>query len=125
MNKKDRILQEALVKFNVLTESDIQQLLPDLQKSQEGLKEYLLKRHIVTGQQIQISLSQTFGLEMVQLAQIEIEKDLIESIPIRFVTYYHFLPLIRKGNKLTIAVDLPMDLKTQDELRTHLNAEVK
>lgn len=45
--------------------------------------------------------------------------------PTRIAFYYNFFPLKIEGKTLTIAVSYLLDIKTQDEIRTHLGCNIK
>ncbi len=124
MKRVDRILLDALVKNNVLSESEVHNYLADAEKTGDSLKDFLLKNELVTEKQILVALSQSANLEIIALSRIKVEKDLIEKVPIKFVWYYKFLPVQLVNNILTVAVSFPMDIRIQDELRVHLGFEV-
>jgi len=125
MRKNDKIIQEALVLNNVLSEKEVQTYLSESQKAQESFRDYLLSHNIVTEKQILIALSQSLGLESIDLHNIAIDEEIIHNVPVKFVAYYKFIPLRLENNILSIACAYPLGIKTQDEIRTHLGREVK
>ena len=49
---------------------------------------------------------------------------MLKKIPIKIASYYKFLPVKAKGRLLTIAVSAPLDIKTQDEIRTQVGYDI-
>lgn len=125
MNKNDRIYKEALVSNNVLAEEELVALHADAKSGGLSLKEYLIANDLVNERQLLVSLSQYLGLDTVNLSAIEVEKSLIEKIPIKFAWYYKFMPVEVKSGVLTIAVAGPLDVTAQDEIRMHSGFSVK
>lgn len=124
MKNFDRILQEALIRNNVLTEDEAHQALLSAQKLNESFKEYLLRNSLVKEKQLLIALSQTLNLEMIDLRNVSIEPAVLDLVPIRFAWYYKILPIRLQGNSLVIASANPLELKKQDEIRVHVGKEV-
>ena len=59
------------------------------------------------------------------LKKIDIEPSTIVRVPIKFAWYYKIIPIKIDQNKLSIASAIPLDVKTQDEIRMHLGLEVE
>ncbi|MDP8213355.1 MAG: ATPase, T2SS/T4P/T4SS family [Candidatus Zapsychrus exili] len=124
MNQINRILKEALVRNNVLSEIDIKKYLVESQAKNISFKEYLLTNEIITKKQLLISLSQSENLDVLDLQDVSVEQSLINTIPIKFVWHYKFMPIFIKDDVLTIAVEFPLDIKIQDEIRMHLGFDI-
>ncbi|MCA9408323.1 MAG: type II/IV secretion system protein, partial [Candidatus Omnitrophica bacterium] len=124
MKQVDKILQDALIENNVLSSNDIIKYASNASGSNEPFKDYLLKNSLVTEKQILIALSQHLKLEIINIAAASIDPSLIERIPVKIVGYYKFMPIKLENKVLTIASALPLNVKTQDEIRMHLGFEV-
>ncbi|MBF0523194.1 MAG: Flp pilus assembly complex ATPase component TadA [Candidatus Omnitrophica bacterium] len=124
MKQADKIIQEALVKNNVLTEIDIRRHLKDAQTINTPLEEYLIAKEIVTKKQVLIALSQTLKIKTLDLNSVVIHPDVIEKVPIKFAWHYKIMPVAIYNNVLKIASEMPLDIKIQDEIRVHLGFEI-
>ncbi|MFA5060676.1 MAG: ATPase, T2SS/T4P/T4SS family [Candidatus Omnitrophota bacterium] len=126
MNRQtEKLLADALVKNKVLSSEDAQNALIQAQRVAESFEHYLLRLALVNKEQILIALSAALNLATVDLRNSVIEKSVIERIPVRFVWYYKFMPVKIENRVLTLAVNSPLDIKVQDELRVHLGLEPK
>ncbi|MCK5083070.1 MAG: type II/IV secretion system protein, partial [Candidatus Omnitrophica bacterium] len=70
-------------------------------------------------------LAQELKISFVNLRDISIEKSTTETVPLKFASYYKFMPVKIENRVLTVAVAYPLDIKTQDEIRTQLGYEVE
>jgi len=125
MKLTNRTIEEALVKFNILTKEDVEEYSSQAKEAGESLRDYLIEQNIVTERQILICLSQQLNLERLDLHGVQIDPSLIETVPVKFVWYYKVLPVKLEGNLLTLASSVPLDVKTQDELRLNLGHNIK
>ncbi len=124
MKNLDKLLNDALIKNNILSESDTHTHLQEASLAAKSFKEYLLEKNIVTERQILTALSESCRLSTFDLNQNKVEPSVIERVPVKFAWYYKFLPINVELNQLTIACALPMSIKMQDEIRMHLGLEV-
>src|SRR5262245_8173832 len=60
-----------------------------------------------------------FGAEVVQLADMKIEDEVISAVPRHIAKKYRVVPVYKHDNALTLATSDPSDLNTIDSL-THL-----
>ena len=120
MNKFDRILFEALVKNNVLSEAEGKLYFSEAQSAGQLFKEYLLAQNIVTDKQVLISLSQHLNIDIIDLNKTSVDQSVIDRVPVKFAWYYKIIPVQIDKNKLGIVSAAPLDVKVQDEIRMHL-----
>lgn len=125
MKKADKILKEALIKNNVLSSAEAATYLSQAHETDQSLKDFLLSQEIVDEKQILIALSQTLGIDMVDINQMTIDPAIVAKVPVKFAWYYKFIPIQEDKNTLIIAVDSPMDIKTLDEIRLNIGQSVK
>ncbi|MFT7538291.1 MAG: type II secretory ATPase GspE/PulE/Tfp pilus assembly ATPase PilB-like protein, partial [Lysobacterales bacterium] len=125
MENSDKILKEALIRFNVFSEDELKTYSSAISDSKTSLKDTLLSTGAVTEKQILIALSQSLNLQTIDLSTIKLDKSVINSVPIKFAWYYKVIPLKIEKNILHIASAEPLNVKTQDEVRMHFGKEVK
>ena len=65
-----------------------------------------------------------FGAEVVHLADMKIEDDVIASVPRHIAKKYRVVPVYKHDNTITVAIDDPSDLNTIDSLTHLLKADV-
>jgi general secretion pathway protein E/type IV pilus assembly protein PilB len=66
-----------------------------------------------------------FGAEVVQLAEMPIQDDVIAAVPRHVARKYRVIPVFKHDNSLTVAIADPSDIATIDALNHVLNAEVQ
>lgn len=125
MKKADKILQDGLIHNHLLSAADLRTHISAAESKGMSLREYLLQNEILTSRQILITLSQASGLPIIELHKTSIDPSVIDRVPIKFAGYYRFMPVAIEGNVLTIAAAYPLDVRTQDEIRTHLGFLIK
>ncbi|MBN2119660.1 MAG: Flp pilus assembly complex ATPase component TadA [Candidatus Omnitrophica bacterium] len=123
--KVDAILGDYLINKNLVSRQEWDDFLKDISLSQENIISSLVKKDFLSEKEALGVLAQNLNLEYVDLKKIIVDKKLIEKVPIRIAFYYNFVPLALKERLLTIAVSFPLDVKIQDEIRTHLGYNIR
>jgi len=125
MTKKlDIVLSEVLVEKGLFNKKDADSLLREAETSGLSLQQILIKRGLFPEKDILNILAERLKLSCVNLKEISIAKSIIDKIPLKIATYYKFMPVELKDRILTIAVSSPLDIKTQDEIRTQLGLDI-
>jgi len=125
MTKTDNILYQALSKKGILDPDALDTLVGEAESGNQTLFEIILKQKLVSEKTLQEILSEGLKIPIVDLKNLAVEKAVISRIPPKIVYYYKFLPLKIFERLLTVAVSYPMDIKTQDEIRTQLGFDLE
>ncbi len=123
--KSDTILCELLTQRGLLTSKDEADLLKEADTSGKSVLELVCERGLMQEREILTLLSQKLKLEFVALAEYPAERGVAAKVNVKIASYYRFVPLKLKGRLLTIAVSSPLDIKTQDEIRTQLGFDLE
>ncbi|MBI3602543.1 MAG: Flp pilus assembly complex ATPase component TadA [Candidatus Omnitrophica bacterium] len=121
----DTILSEALLEKGLISSKEIDSLLPQVESSTESLQQLLIKRGIIAEKDILNVLAERLRISFVSLKSIDIDRVILEKVPLKIAMHYRFVPLEIKRRIITIAVASPFDIKTQDEIRTQLGYGVE
>ncbi len=121
----DKVLLEKLVSAGWLDREAASEASEALWRSSDetSLQGYLLERGLVAEERLLECLARTFRLEVVDLSAQEIPPEVIRRVPVRFASFYHFMPLRIEGRTLLLAAAEPLELKVLDEIRVHLGLE--
>ncbi|MFH1996082.1 MAG: ATPase, T2SS/T4P/T4SS family [Candidatus Omnitrophota bacterium] len=121
----DEIISGALIEKGLVSREDLLAIQEESARSNEELAALLIKRGVVKEGDILDTLSEAFGIPQMSLKEANVERSITEKVPLKFASYYKFMPVQVDGNVLTIAVSMPLDVKAQDDIRTQLGFEVK
>lgn len=111
---------DVLIKSGLLDEPQLQEYSAVAQSLGLRLSVYLIQERIISIEELLQALSQHLHLDIQDLKTITVDAHVIERVPLKFATYYHFMPLSIEGNKLTMAITEPLDIYSCDEIRAHL-----
>ena len=125
MNKVDSILFNVLIEKKLVAKELLDPLIKEAEESNQSLSSILARNDIISKEKILDLLSEQLKIPSINLKKASIDKSIIGKVPIKFASYYKFLPMKIKDNVLTIAVSYPLDVKTQDEIRTYLGYGVE
>ena len=123
-NKIDNILSEALLEKGLLKYKDLEPISKQADLTGESLQQLLVNGRILHEGQILNVLAEKLKLNCVNLKDTVIDKAVLNKVPVKIAAYYRFIPLEIKDRVLTIAVSSPLDIKTQDEIRTQLGFDI-
>ena len=116
---------EFLKGKNLISLAQIDVLIKEIEQSKRPLREVIKQRGILKEKELLALLSEKFSLSLVSLKDTSIDKAVLDKVGVKIASYYRFLPLQLKERILTIAVDYPLDIKTQDEIRTQLGYDIE
>ena len=90
-----------------------------------GVVDWLLEHKVITPDTVTQAKAAHFGVEVVNLAEVRLEDEVISSVPRHIAKRYHVVPVYRHGHHLTIALSDPSDLGTIDSLHHILKMEIE
>ena len=92
-------------------------------KEHKNLNSYLIRQGILTDREIVDALSKELKLPILDLKEKEIPQTVIDRVPVKFASFYKFMPVAIEGNMLTLAISSPLDVRMEDDIRVHLGLE--
>ncbi len=129
LRKFSNRLGEILLSLNdTLTQQQIDQAVAqNMEKSSsEMIGELLLKKKLVSEDQLLHALSLQSGIPMSKkLDGLEIDGELTDKIPISFAKKHLVLPYERQGNTVFVAISNPSDISVIDDLKILLQSNIK
>lgn len=116
--KKEILLGEALIKKGLVTLEHVQEALKKQNQAGGYLGEALLRLGHVKEHDLFEVLSEQLGIPyMKSLKNMAIPPLVMEKIPAKLASHYHFLPVSLQRNTLTICVSNPLDQHHFEEIR--------
>ena len=102
-------LGDILHNSQIITDSDIRSALDEQQHSGCRFGEALVNLGIVTQEDIDWALSNQLDIPYIRLKKEMIDPEAINLVPDMMARAYNFIPLIRAGNELNIAIADPLN----------------
>ena len=125
MAAKDDYLLENLIDMGYLTHGQVGEARNEAASTGSGVVDLFLERKVITPAIVTQAKAAHFGVEVVSLAELRLEDEVISSVPRHIAKRYRVVPVFRHGNHLTIALSDPSDLGTIDSLHHLLKAEIE
>ena len=118
-------LVKCLIDKDIFTEDDAKSHSKEAQKKKIPLISYLVSNTIVDSKTIAAIASAEFGVPFFDLNAITSDSLPIALVSEKLIRQHHALPLLKRGNKLFIAVSDPSNFQALDEIKFHtrLNTE--
>ncbi len=110
-------LGEMLVKANLISEEQLKQALEEQSKSGGRLGYNLSKLDIMEESDIVSFLSKQYGVPSINLAEFEIDGNIIKLIPGKTAKKYQLIPVSRTGGTLTLAMADPTNVFALDDIK--------
>jgi general secretion pathway protein E len=107
----------TLVDRGLLSTEQLEAALAEQRATGERLDRIVLKRGLASREQVLEAMGQQFHMPVVDLAGVEVEPKVLESLPSKLVYRQGCVPISRHADRLTVATSDPFALEALDELR--------
>ena len=124
LTKTDTLLLKHLVEKEILSEETLKPLVDQASSSKDNLLSILISKGLVPEENLLKMVSELIRIPLVDLQSLKVDPVVIEKVPLKIAEYYKMAPIKLEKRKLTIAVNTPLDLRTQDDIRAHLGYEI-
>ena len=125
MDKKtDALVTKLLIEQKILAENEIKACFSDAVKRSVSPISFFAKTAKVSESEILKLIAENLNLEYIDLNSVEIDLNAVKKVPVKVASYYKFVPIKLENRTLTVATAYPLDVKTQDEIRTQSGFQV-
>src|ERR1035441_1806451 len=100
----NRILVDVLVKSGLIDTEDAANYIQSAKQEHKNLNSYLIRHGILNEREIVEALSKELNLPILDLKEKEIPQAVIDRVPVKFASFYKFMPISIEGNTLTLAI---------------------
>jgi type II secretion system protein E len=112
-------LAQRLAQQGHLKESDLPRIAEThAANPDKPLHELLMERGFVKEEHVLAALAEEFGLEIVDLSQMEVAEETLRAMPLKLVHRRNLMPISRENGTLVVATGDPYDIYALDELQT-------
>jgi type IV pilus assembly protein PilB len=123
--EKDDYLLDLLVDLGFTNAGQVANARVEAQASGVGVVDFLVANKVIRPADVTQAKAAQFGAEVVNLAGMKIEDEVISIIPRHVAKKYRVVPLFKSDGKVAVAIADPSDLNTIDSLTHLLNAEIE
>ena len=110
-------LARALIQQNRLTEADAIACTAEQQSKANGFILETARRGILSERDIARFAADTFGHPLLDIAALDPGNIVADAIDRKLIGKHHVLPIAKRGNRLTVALADPTNLRALDEIR--------
>jgi type IV pilus assembly protein PilB len=122
--EKDDYLVDILVDLGYVSPDQVASLRQEAHSAGVGVVDLMLANKVIRPADVTQAKAAHFGAEVVNLADIKIDDDVIAAVPRHIARKYRVVPVFKHDNTLTVALADPSDLDTVDSLTHLLHAEI-
>ncbi len=123
MSQNDEFTVEVLRDLGLLTKSQIDHARVEM--GEVGLLQTLLQSGVLTQQDVSRALAAQNSMEFVDLAQIQVERSVVELMQAEDTRRYQALPIALREGVLIIALADPMAMQTMDDLTYKMRRDME
>ena len=106
-----------LVSEGLVDEAAANEVWEECAKSQTPLVRALVSKGLADAQAVAQLVAADFGLPMIDINSIELDNDIVKTVPEKLIREHGVLPIFKRGNRLFVAFSDPGVLPIIDELR--------
>jgi type IV pilus assembly protein PilB len=118
-------LGQLLKEMELVTEGQVQEAVAIQREKGGALGRILVDLGYVTDEEIMLALGAQVGMEVVNLDEIKVPKEVLEKLSATEAKVYKVMPIKFENNILTVAMADPFNVNVLDELRFMHNCEVQ
>jgi len=123
--EKDDYLLDLLVDLGFTSTEVVNSARVEANAAGVGVVDYLVANKAIRPGDVTQAKAAQFGAEVVHLANMKIEDDIISLVPRDLARKYRIIPLFKVDNKVGVAIADPSDLNTLDTLHHILGADIE
>jgi type II secretory ATPase GspE/PulE/Tfp pilus assembly ATPase PilB-like protein len=125
LKKYDKILYDTLLEKEELTARQLSPIIKKLEQEGGSFQRLIVDKGLLAEKRVLELLAEKLKLGCYDLKRYPVDPAVLKKIPLKVASYYKFIPLKIAGRVLTIAVSSPLDIKTQDEIRTQVGYDIE
>jgi len=124
MNRIDRELYDSVLKEQLISKETLDIAVLEAEREREPFARYLIDKKYVSEANLLSLLSGIMDISLVDLKNKVIDEKAVNLVPVRVAWHYEFMPISFADNKLVLAVNTPLSIRSQDEIRLSLGCEI-
>ena len=122
---KRKLFGQILLEKKLISEAQIEKALEIQEINGKALGDVLVDLEYTTSNKIIEVLSDSLGMEVVNIEDVDFNPDVLDKIPHSIVQLYRIIPIAFEESTVTVAQQDPLDIQQIDDLRFILKYNVK
>jgi type IV pilus assembly protein PilB len=118
-------ITRRLVIDGVLSEADARKALDEATKAKKAAHTWLIEQRMVSVAQIAAANSTEFGIPLFDASALEFKYSAVKIVSEDLINKHMALPLIKRGNRLYVAVADPTNTRALDDIKFATNLTVE
>ena len=118
-------ITRRLVLDGVINEADARRALEEATKAKKQAHVYLLEQRMVSIAQVAAANSAEFGIPLFDASALELKYSAVKLISEDLINKHQAVPLIKRGNRLFVAVSDPTNTRALDDIKFATNLSVE
>ena len=118
-------LGEALLKSKLINKDQLQQALKRRLQIDHPLGSILIEMGFITADDLLNYLAKKFGVPAVNLFEMDINQNVLNTVPLNKIQQFKILPVSVNDNILTLAMTSPHDVMTISDLEFSIGKKIK
>lgn len=110
-------LARALVQAGRLKEAEAEQLLTEASHERRSMVEQIIASQKLSALDLARFVAETFGYPLLDLAVFDETQIPVNAIDRKLIAAHRVIPLNKRGNRLSVAIADPTNLRALDEIR--------
>ncbi|KPJ71597.1 MAG: pilus assembly protein PilB [Planctomycetes bacterium DG_20] len=118
-------LGQILVGMGLVSQDQVEEALRRQEETGQPIGQTLIDLGYLTQADVVKALGAQFGMDVVNLAKMDIPPDVVEKVPVSMASAYKIMPVGFEDNVLTVAMADPLNFKALDDLHFLLSYEIR
>ena len=110
-------LPRRLVQDGLVSEDKLAEAFAAARKEQVPLVAQLVSNGLVEACAVAVAASHEFGVPLLDLDAVELDLDVVRAVDQKLINKHRVLPLVRRGQRLFLAIADPTDLQAIDDIK--------
>ncbi len=110
-------LPRRLVQDGIVSEEQLQEASVAAKKEKLPLIAYLVSSDLADSRSIAVAASHEFGVPLLDLDSVDVDLEVVRKVDQKLINKHRVLPLVRRGQRIFLAISDPTNLQAIDDIR--------
>jgi type IV pilus assembly protein PilB len=117
-------LPRRLVQDGIISEPKLAEATEAARNARLPLVAYLVSENLANARAIAVAASHEFGVPLLDLDALEVDLECVRSVDQKLIAKHRVLPLVKRGQRLFLAISDPTNLQAIDDIKFQTSMRV-